>query len=218
MVQRVFFVLTASVLAAAAHGAGSISDAVFVYLRPETSSFWNTATNSVVDLPIEFPAGANSATLEVKGLGYSRTYRDITDNTFELELPEAVSARTENVYGLTLSFDDGTVRTAKIGLLHGATSGDEGATRCIPFADSPGWSRIKYRAVLPVPYGMTSFTYSLNGGDPVEVDTGLDGAQGWYALGPVANGDDVSLSMETADGSVDAALRGWFDGFFFKLR
>ena len=217
MVLKNLFLLAVS-FPVAACGAADVSDAVFVHLRPETSSFWNTATNSVITLPVEFPAGATSATLEVNGLGYSRTYRDVTEGTYELRLPEAVSARTENVYELTLSFDNGTVRTAKIGLVSGVTSGNEGTTCCIPSSESPGWNRIRYRAVLPIPYGMTSFTYSLNGGEPTEVDTGLDGAQGWYAFGPVARGDDVSLSAATPDGDVEASLRGWFDGFFLRLR
>ena len=42
---------------------GLTSDPAFVFLAPETSYFWRTATNSVMSLPVEFPEGATSATL-----------------------------------------------------------------------------------------------------------------------------------------------------------
>lgn len=215
---RNVFALAASFFAVAAYGETKSSNTTFVFLRPETSSFWTTATGSTLVLPIDFPGKSDSATLEVTGLGYSKVYRNITEDTYELQLPEPVSAQTENVYSLTLTFNDGTVRTAKLGLVTGITAGADGITRCMLFEDGSAWNKIRYRAVIPIPYGMESFTLVSNGGEPVEMDTGLGGAQGWYALGPVARGDDVVLSG-TANGDVfEAFLRGWGDGFFFKVR
>ena len=49
------------------------SERMFVHVRPELSSFWRTATNNVVELPIDMPATARSATLRVEGVGYERT-------------------------------------------------------------------------------------------------------------------------------------------------
>jgi FtsP/CotA-like multicopper oxidase with cupredoxin domain len=51
---------------------------------------------------------------------------------------------------------------------------------------------------MPIPHGTTSFTMSINGGAVTNVNTGLNGAQGWYAL-RLANGDSASLSL-VADG------------------
>ena len=48
---------------------------IVVYLRPEMSQFWSTATNSTVALPIDFPDGVESATLEVSGSEYFRSYQ-----------------------------------------------------------------------------------------------------------------------------------------------
>ena len=66
---------------------GAWSDPAFVFLKPETSSFWRTATNSVVTLPVKYPEGATSADLTVNGVGYSRMYADIPEGDFDLELP-----------------------------------------------------------------------------------------------------------------------------------
>jgi len=46
------------------------SEPTFVFLRPETSSFWNTATNNTMTVPIDFPSGATSASLAVSGVGF----------------------------------------------------------------------------------------------------------------------------------------------------
>ena len=100
---------------------------------------------------------------------------------------------------------DGTVRTAKLGLIAGLSPDAEGTTRCLAPSNGRVWERVRGRAVLPIPYGVTSFSVTVNG-EPLSADTGLDGAQGWYALG-VKGGDSVSLAM-TAEGlSYSASLQ-----------
>ncbi len=156
------------------------SEGAFVFTRPQTSSYWHTATNSVLALPVAFPNGATSATLTVSGLKYSATYANITASPFLLALPAATSPETENVYDLTLAFNDAgaTVRTARIGLIDGYDTTAEGGTRCLAPKEQRKWGWVrKSRAVFPIPYGMTSFTI---GG--VVTDTRLGGDQGWYAL------------------------------------
>ena len=179
------------------------SEATFVFLRPETSSFWNTATNNTMTVPIDYPVGATSAALSVRGLDYHCVYKDIRANEYTFELPAATSPETENVYDLTLTFDDGTVRTAKLGLVQGLSPDSEGTTRCLAPAGSKVWNKVKGRAVLPIPYGMTSF--KVNGED---VDPELKGAQGWYALGKIEPTESVSLEMEANGARYVADLLG----------
>jgi hypothetical protein len=71
---------------------------------------------------------------------------------------------------------------------------------------------------MPIPYGTTSFTMSVNGGAVTNVDTGLNGAQGWYALSPIAKGDSVSLSYIANGVSHVADILGGGDGFFVILK
>jgi len=184
------------------------SDPTLVFTRPETSSFWNTATNNVMTVPVDFPSGATAATLTISGIGYSDTYGNIEKGTdsFTFALPPANSPQTENVYDLTLSFNDGTVRTAKLGLIDGYSPNAEGTTRCLAPSNGRVWGKVRDRAVLPIPYGTTSFSVTVNG-EPQSADTGLNGAQGWYALG-VKPGDEVSLSMIAGGLSYSASLHG----------
>ena len=202
-----------AVLSAVALANELTSEPTLVFMRTETTSFWNTATNNVMTVPVDFPAGATRATLTVSGIKYSATYANIAKGTdsYTFTLPLADSPQTENVYDLSLVFDDGTVRVAKLGLIEGfSPNAAEGSTRCLAPASGRSWERVKGRAVLPIPYGTTEFTVTVNG-DQQTVDTGLNGAQGWYALG-VKGGDTVSLSL-TADGlSRSAALFGASDG------
>jgi len=203
MTRKMMLLAGACVLAVAASAAKRTSEPTFVFLNHKASSFWSTATNNVVTLPIDYPAGVSTATLTVDGQGYSRTYANITDSSFELSLPQALDSASENVYSLTLTFGDGTVRTARLGLVQSLSIGRVGRTRCLSPSDQRAWNRVKgVRAVMPIPYGTTAFSVSING-EPIAADAGLDGAQGWYALG-LQIGDEASLSM-TADGQTCSA-------------
>ena len=195
---------------------GDTSDPALVYLRPETSSFWHTATNSTMTLPVEFPVGASSATLTVTGaFNYSQTINDITSSSVTVALPEAVMPEndlaTEDVYDFTLTFNDGTVRTAKLGLIAGLGDG-EGQARCLAPASGSAWEKVKGQVAIPIPYGMTSF--EING---TSTDTGLDGAQGWYALKLKSN-VSAALSGLVGEDSWTALLKGAATGFFLILR
>ena len=218
MTRKVASLVGATLLAVAAPGEEITSEPTFVFLRPETSSFWNTATNSTMTLPIDYPAGATKATLTVSGAGYRmRTYPNLTGDSFELELPVPDSPQKENVYDLALTFDDGTVRTAKLGLIQGLSPDSEGSTRCLAPAEGSVWNTINKRAVMPIPYGTESFAMRLNGGEWAEVDTGLNGAQGWYAIKP-KTGDNVSLALVAGGINYAATLLGQGDGFFVILK
>ena len=155
------------------------SEPTFVFLRPETSSFWNTATNNTMTVPIDYPVGATSATLAIRGLAYQRDYLNITGvDEFSFELPAATSPETENVYDLTLTFDNGVALTNRLGVDIGAAQGNEAVTRCVAPKTARGkWAHAEGHAVLPVPYGTSSLTV-----DGQAVDTGLGGEQGWYAV------------------------------------
>ena len=218
MTRKVASLVGASLLAVASPGEEIESEPTFVFLRPETSSFWNTATNSTMTLPIDYPNGATKATLAVSGAGYAtRTYPNLTGSSFELVLPVPDSPQAENVYDLTLSFDDGTVRTAKLGLIQGLSPDAEGSTRCLAPPEGAVWNTIRKRAVMPIPYGTEAFSVSVNGGTWTEVESGLGGAQGWYALKP-APGDTVSLSLVVGGINYAATLLGQGDGFFVILK
>lgn len=201
--RKVASIVGASLMAVSAPAAELQSERTFVFLRSETSSFWNTATNNTMTVPIDLPSGASSAALTVSGLGYSATYDNLTGGEFTFNLPAADSPGTENVYDLTLTFDNGVVRTAKLGLVQGLQPGTQGSTRCLAPSGSKVWNRVVGKAVLPIPYGTTSFT--VNG---VTADTGLNGAQGWYALGGINPNEAVSLSLVAGGVEYAASLLG----------
>ena len=188
------------------------SNRAVVLLRPDEMSFWRTATNSVIALPVDMPPLASSAVLNVRGVDYQHDYEIGSSGQFEVSLPPLKSAANENVYELTLTFDDGTVRTAKLGLVQGYAKGGDASTRVVGPVGSQIWCGVKKCAVMPIPYGMESFT--VNG---VETDTGLGGAQGWYAL--KMDVDQRASVGLVSDGLAFAAeLLGLGDGFFFLIR
>ena len=144
-------------------------------------------------MPIDFPAGASSATLSVTGPGYSAQYAILAGTAqYPLSLPPATSPSTENVYDLTLAFDDSasTVRTAKLGLIDGYNATTAGRTRCLAPVTQRKWGWVRGRVVIPIPYG--SEPLAIGG---ATVDTGLDGAQGWYPL-LLRGGQSAALTLD----------------------
>lgn len=183
--------LVASVAANAATEATSAGD--FIFLNEKTSSYWHTATNRVLALPVDFPAGAASATLSVTAPDYSAQYAIAAGTSnFLLPLPPATSPATENVYDLTLTFDDAaaTMRTARLGLIYGHDASSIGGTRCLAPMTQRKWGWVRGRVVIPIPFGLEPLAI---GGTPV--DTGLDGAQGWYPLS-LKGGQTAHLTLD----------------------
>lgn len=203
----------ATLCGVAGAGDGAASNRTFVYLRPELNSFWHTATNATLTLPILYPTGSTRATLTVIGAGYSRSYADITADAFELSLPPAARPSEENVYRLTLTFDDGTTRTASLGLVCGFAEGSRARARCLPVVGDSAWNSVLKRGVLPIPHGLTSLTVN---GEPV--DPGLGGDQGWYALGKVRRGDAFAVTLTTDEVDYAASLDGLGMGCLWVLR
>ena len=121
------------------------------------------------------------------------------------------AAATEDVYDFTLEFNDGTVKTAKLGLISGLGEG-RGTTRCFAPASGSAWEKVKGQVAIPIPYGMTSFTIN-----DVSTDTGLDGAQGWYAL-KLKSDISAALSGIVGENPWSALLKGAATGFFLILR
>ena len=123
------------------------------------------------------------------------------------------TAKKVGIYG-----PEGVGKTSFAARFPGAVFIDtEGSTRCLAPAEGAVWNTVKKRAVLPIPYGTTSFTMSVNGGTVTEVDTGLNGAQGWYALKPNTD-DSVSLSLVAGGINYAATLLGQGDGFFVIIQ
>ena len=181
MMRFIIMVLSVT-LASLSSFADDMSDGILVYLKPEMSSFWHTATNRTIDLPVDFPASATKATLTITGaFGYTQTVSDIITHSVTVTLPVADHSidkpATEDVFDFSLSFNDGTVRTARLGLISGLGAEGEGATRCIAPATDRKWAKVNGSVAIPIPYGMK--TFEIGG---VSTNTGLNGAQGWFPL------------------------------------
>lgn len=213
--KRIIITAVSALVAAFSVSAASVAesaDPAFVFLQPEKTAIWRTCPGSSFAVPVPHPPGTEkNATLTVTGYRYSATYRNITGDSFELELPEPSENRPdkENVFDLTLTFADGSVETARIGGIAGYDGTNEGSTRCIMSSADASWQTVKRSAVLPVPYGTESV--AVNG---TAVDTGLDGAAGWFLLAPLTGG----VSYAVGAGELTAMLNAYSDGTVFLIR
>ena len=201
-------------VAAALAGETMTSASTFLHIDTAQSPFWRTATNNTVEISVDYPDSATTASLEVRGAwGYSFSDQNLAEGLYVLTLPKATDARSEDVYELALSFDNGETRTAKFAVVFGVSDGGNGSTRCITPQSSSRWSRVHRRAVLPVPYMADALAV-----DGKTVETGLNGAAGWYAFGPLAVGETKNVGLSLADEVFSAELYGVIDGFRLQLR
>jgi len=178
-------------------GGEGTSESTFVLLNTNANSFWRTATNRTVTVPIDLPLNATAANLSVRGTRYAKVYEAIVEPSFTFDLPAADDMSKEDVYELTLTFvGNPTVRTARLALVSGQESGASGRTRVL--SDKSGkWKTAYGFGVLPVPQGAVLAV----DGETVEVgDKGFTGAQGWYALGKLPQGQTTDLLL-TVDGT-----------------
>jgi hypothetical protein len=174
-----------------------LSDRLFTILHTGESAFWSTAEGNVLDIPLRFPHGAKSAVLRVEGVGYSKVYSGIADATCRIVLPEAVDESTENLFNLTLEFDDGTVERASFALPAGCTSSNEAVVACRLNYPSTSFFRVRGRALIALADGARSL--SVNG-ENVYSSTG--GEWAWHMLHPVVNGARYALSFADSDGNL----------------
>ena len=189
----------AGVFAIPAIALGSdISDPTPVLVDVDSFYMWRTATGGTMRVEWTFPLNATVAHLAVTGRTVKVSMPNIRTEYADVELPTPTSAKEEDVLDLTLSFNDGTVTNALLGLVRGRA--DDGGvttpTACRASTNSAAWRRAAKRFVVPVPKGAE--TVSVAG---ESVDTGLGGAAGWLALGPYASGATVPVSAD--DASVD---------------
>ena len=172
--------VTLATATAAAEGA--------VVLRPEASPFWRTVSATApVTVPVDWPAGAASATCVLTAYGHAVASASATrvgnesGTTLSFELPVPTVPDEERVYAAELTFTDGndvalpsdTTQRAQLAVVLGQGNG---AAVDVRAPDGEQWGKYKGSHVtLPVDAGVSSLSI-----DGVSVDPGLDGAVGWY--------------------------------------
>ena len=174
-------------------GVSAVSDPTPVLLDTDSYYLWHTATGGTMRVEWTFPLNATVASLAVTGRTFKVSIGGIRAEYADLELPTPKCAKDEDVLEFTLSFNDGSVKTATLGLVCGR-AGSVGVTTpaaCLASTNAPTWRHAGKYFVLPVPKDAETV---LIAGEPV--DTGLDGAAGWLALGPYAGGTTVPVSVD----------------------
>lgn len=183
--------------------ASAISDPTPVIVDVDSFYLWRTATGGTMRVEWAFPLNATVAHLAVTGRTVKASIPGLTVEYADIELPAPTCAKDEDVLDFTLSFNDGTVKKASLGLVRGRADagGATTPTPCLASADSPEWRRAAKRFVMPIPAGAETVTVSGE-----TVDTGLGGGAGWLALGSFSNGSVVPVSAD--DVSCDLVVQG----------
>ena len=199
----------AALVVASVTSVASYAAETSLFVHSKEHILWRTAPGATFDVPVVMAPGATSATLTVTGRGYSRTYSNLSGGSQEVTLPAATSDETEDVFDLTLTFDDpaATVQTAKLGHVASAASDGDAEAR-VRVAGSRKWGAVKDRAVIRIP--ANAGTLAIDG-DPV--DDGLDGAAGWFRFDAVGG-----RAYEVGLGADIATLYDVFSGLLLICR
>ena len=191
----------------------AVSAPAKVQLKADESLLWHTAPAGAFTVRWSMPPEASSATLTVAGAKYRRVYGGLSSEEAAISLPAVSSARDENVYALTLEFDDGTVQTAILGAVTGVGVGSDALSVPLRLEGSAQWSKFTGRAVVPVAAGAASLT--VNG---AEIVPALDGAAGWRMVTYQGGVNEYTLALTDEDGEHNAVLYGRGGGFALILR
>ena len=189
----------------------AISDPTPVIVDADSFYLWRTATGGTMRVEWAFPLNATVAHLAVTGRTVKVSMSGLTVESADIELPTPIRAKDEDVLDFTLSFNDGTVKNASLGLVRGQTVGGGATTPtpCLASDASPEWRNAAKRFVMPVPAGVEAVTVSGEA-----VDTGLDGGAGWLALGPYATGTVLPVAAD--DASRELLVQGVGMSLYFK--
>lgn len=192
-------------------GASDTSAPEYVSLDTETTSFWRTAPDGQITVRWQ-PVAGKAAQLKVTGFRHSATYGNLQGDSHTFDLPALTGAADENLYWLELQPGDGTVLSAQVARVVGQASGGTATAVCKDPA-SAGWPQFMSQAVVPIPQGATGLTV-----DGEAVDSRLDGAAGWYALGRYRHPADVTVGLTIGGESVLAELAAQAPGFLLLFR
>ncbi len=178
------------------------SEPTTIYANAAESLLWHTSSFGGTTLRWDKPEGATNATITIEGDNYRRTWTGLTGESLEVSLPDA-DGTNEDVYTMTIAFDDGTVKTAYLGAVTGCGSNGSAISPRARLSSTPEWPRFQKKAVMAIPFDARALTVD---GEPVP---DLDGSAGWRLLKSVGSDADVELSL-TLDGAaepIDVTLR-----------
>ena len=209
-------------LAVAAGAAISAADepatsqpATFFANAPE-SYLWHSIPEGATTVYWDMPETAHSATVTIEGANYSSVQSGITGESCVLSIPQNLSTprgTREDVFKVTLSFDDGSSQTAYLGAVTGLGASGTATTPRIKLDSAPNWGTFQDYAAIAVLPGATSLTVN---GEPLP---DLDGNAGWRLLHyDGASRYDLAMALDGVASPILASVTGFAGGTFMIFR
>ena len=206
--HRVHVFFCALCLQGAICAATDVSDEASVFVDTTATSFWRTGVSPTFDLPIAYPPLASAVDISVRGVRYAQTFPRTSAVVQPVSLPEPTSDAAENVYEITLAFDDGTTNACSFALVRSQSNGGPCPVR---LTSDSRWHMMSRGKVMPIPYGCS---LSIDG---IVAATGLDGAQGWFVCPQMQTGEYAFVIAGTGD-SISRTMRYVGPGIVFVVR
>ena len=198
-----------------------VSAPIAVYANPEAVQRWRTVRpGETLAMPFPWPEGAVRVEVTVtdsQGTEVATASADrealATSGEIAVTFPELAAAGGERVYDFAIAFlasnGGGTVaeKTVRLGAVVGY--GDGSGAKVRPGAGRNGWRTAQAVNVLPLQRDEQPLTI-----DGETVETGLDGAAGWYEWRPdekrkyaLGYGDGVSANVRYGQSGISVIVR-----------
>ena len=188
------------------------SQPLTIFANAPESYLWHSIPAGDTTVYWNMPETAHSATITIEGAHYHAVQSGLTGESCVLSLPRAANAR-EDVFKVTLAFDDGSSQFAYLGAVTGlGTSGTATSPR-IKLETASNWAAFQDYAAIAVLQGATALT--VNGAPLPD----LDGNAGWRLV-KHSGASQYDIAM-TLDGEADpllATLTGFAGGTLVILR
>jgi len=202
------FLCALALAASQACAASDTSAAAEVFVDTTSSCMWNTGKSQSFSLPIEYPVLASAVDVYVKGVRYSASETGVTAASLPVSLPEPSADAAENVYEITLAFNDGTTNKCAFALVR---SQSLGASCPVRLTSESSWSKIEAKRVVQVPAG---YEPQIDGQG---VAACSNGGWGWFACPRLAAGEH-EFTLFGPDGEISLVMDFLVPGFLMSIK
>lgn len=188
------------------------SQPLTIFANAPESYLWHSIPAGDTTVYWDMPETAHTATITIEGAHYRAIQSGLTGESYVLSLPRAANAR-EDVFKVTLAFDDGSSQTAYLGAVTGLGTAGTATSPRVKLETASTWAAFQDYAAIALLQGATALT--VNGAPLPD----LDGNVGWRLVKHSgASQYDIAMTLDGETNPLLASVTGFAGGTMIVLR
>jgi hypothetical protein len=188
------------------------SQPLTIFANAPESYLWHSIPAGDTTVYWDMPETAHTATITIEGAHYRAVQSGLTGESCVLSLPRAANAR-EDVFKVTLAFDDGSSQTAYLGAVTGLGTAGTATSPRVKLETASTWAAFQDYAAIALLQGATALT--VNGAPLPD----LDGNVGWRLVKHSgASQYDIAMTLDGETNPLLASVTGFAGGTMIIFR